>query len=168
MPRSEVLWERRLNKCTGLQKIMARVLLHLVITSLNNNMTRSFYLTALASILVLSSYAQHVCCSQPTIIQVHTDETHTVLINVLNTSTYINTKNGTVDLLPCNTVITHDFTSGTGNQPDRRLVKPGQRLSRRPVRPGHKVSMTSPNSNFKGIGLTNTRVKTYQSFRKTN
>jgi hypothetical protein len=135
------------------------------------HMARLFFVTALASILVLSGYAQDICCSQPMVIQVNSDGTHSTLINVHNTPIYIDTQNGAVSLIPCNPVFTYDFATNGNQQPDFAFSRPArtsQDSSRRSSeRAGYQPSMRSPDHNLKGISFIHTQVQTNQRFVKT-
>jgi len=114
--------------------------------------------------VVLSSHAQDVCCSQPMIVQVNSDGTHSVLINVHNTPLYIDSQSGATSMLPCNTVFTYDFASSSAEQPDFSFGSPtktNQNLSRKPtVRTHQDRSLGNPNST--GINLIHTHAPTYQ------
>ena len=87
---------------------MAKILLDFTSHQPSNVMTKIFPLTAFASMLMFSAFAQNCCYSPPTAIQVNSDGSHSLLVNIPNTTMYINTDRGGVSLLPCGVSVTHD------------------------------------------------------------
>ena len=65
-------------------------------------------LTALTAMVSSFSFAQNNCCQpSPTVTQINSDGTHTILVNIPSTSMYLN-PNGGASLVPCGTMVTFD------------------------------------------------------------
>lgn len=64
-------------------------------------------LTALTVMVSSLSLAQSNCCQPPpTVTQINSDGTHTILVNIPSTSMYLNPNGGGASLVPCGTMVT--------------------------------------------------------------